>query len=155
MVAIGGALLATALDAVLLAWALGGWRAVLAHPRAPALLAVWLVCAALWRRRDASREANAGASRGVRALQFAAAVAAVGALGLLLPDLRAGLADAWRWLAKQESFQAQVAESKPLLFDERGLNLDIALIRLSLFGLFYPLAAAWLGKTRLIDNMAV
>ena len=45
MVAIGGALLAAALDAVLLAWALGGWRAVLAHPRAPALLAVWLVCA--------------------------------------------------------------------------------------------------------------
>ena len=110
--------------------------------------AVWLACAGLWRAR--------GASRGGRALQFAAAVAAVAALGLaLLPDLRAGLADAWRWLAKAESFQAQVAESKPLLFDERGLSFDIAAIRLSLFGLAYPLAAAWLGwRVRRRDERA-
>lgn len=62
IVAIGGALLATALDAVLLALALGGWRAVFAHPRAPALLLVWLVCAlvlALWRPVRAQRPAEA------------------------------------------------------------------------------------------------
>jgi protein-S-isoprenylcysteine O-methyltransferase Ste14 len=43
--AIAGATLATAIDAALLTWALGGWRALLAHPRALALLGVWLACA--------------------------------------------------------------------------------------------------------------
>jgi len=44
-VLVAGALAATALDALLLALALGGLPALLAHPRAMALVAVWAVAA--------------------------------------------------------------------------------------------------------------
>jgi protein-S-isoprenylcysteine O-methyltransferase Ste14 len=56
IVRVGAALITTALDAALLAWALGGWRAVLAHPRAPALLLVWLACALVLGLRHPVRE---------------------------------------------------------------------------------------------------
>jgi asparagine N-glycosylation enzyme membrane subunit Stt3 len=56
------------------------------------------------------------------------AVGGVGAaLALLLvalaPELPAGLADAWAWLARREEFQAVVAESAPLLASQRSARV--------------------------------
>jgi dolichyl-diphosphooligosaccharide--protein glycosyltransferase len=99
----------------------------------------WLACAAVWRGRLAAP--------GRRLLVLAAAALGVAGVGLLLlPGLREGAFDAWRWLAKREGFQARVAESQPLLFEAGELALGIALTRLSLFGLLFPLfgaALAW------------
>ena len=100
--------------------------------------AVWLGCALAW--RDSLARASA------RLAGFAG-LCAVLALALLaiFPELRDGAADAWRWLAKRESFQAQVAESQPLFFEAGQLTFAIGATRLSLFGLAFPLAGAWLA----------
>lgn len=100
--------------------------------------AVWLGCAAAWRGPLAG-------ARG-RVAGFAVALLGVALVGLAaLPELQAGAGDAWRWFAKRESFQAQVAESQPLLFEDGSLTLAIAATRLSLFGLLFPLAGATLA----------
>ena len=81
----GLALIAAALDAVLLALALGGWRALASHPRALALLACWaisgVVLAAL--RPSRSREVVAEA-RESRLL-----LVALGLIPLAIPPLAA------------------------------------------------------------------
>lgn len=76
----------------------------------------------------------------------AAAVAALllAAAWLALPGASSGLADAWRWLGRAESFQSQVAESAPLLLEDGRLSFRVAIARLSLFVLVLPFAAVLL-----------
>ncbi|HEX5068021.1 MAG TPA: STT3 domain-containing protein [Myxococcota bacterium] len=100
--------------------------------------AIWLGCAFAWRGDVRTPPARLAVFAGI-------GVVVTLALLVALPDVRAGVADAWRWLAKRESFQSHVAESQPLLFDDGHFNVAIAASRLSLFGLFFPLAGAWLA----------
>ncbi len=61
------------------------------------------------------RQPAASDSRATLALQALAGGAVLAGLALwLLPGLRAGISDAWEWLARAEPFQALVAESRPL-----------------------------------------
>ena len=96
-----------------------------------------LICSWLWSRTAA------GSSRGAR-LATGAALGAVllGASLLLAPELWMGVEDAWHWIARRESFQARVAESKPLLEREGRLSTVGAVARLSGFVLFFPVAVA-------------
>lgn len=98
-----------------------------------ALLA--LLSAGLW------RVPALGASRG-RRLGSAAAlgVAALVLLALAVPELGAGVSEAWRWLARAEAFQAGVNESQPLLVQDGAFGLSRALLRLSGFFVLLPLA---------------
>lgn len=87
-----------------------------------------------------------GATRGRRSWVAAGtALALLGAIGLLIPDLLDGVLEAWQWLAKQEAFQASVGESQPLLLVAGQLDISIAMKRLSGFVLLFPFAwwAAW------------
>jgi asparagine N-glycosylation enzyme membrane subunit Stt3 len=98
-----------------------------------ALLA--LLCAALW------NVPALGASRGRRLASAAAlALAALALLGLAVPELGAGVSEAWRWLARDEAFQAGVNESQPLLLQQGAFSAARALLRLSGFFLLLPLA---------------
>lgn len=105
---------------------------------------VWTLCAVGWRGRP-------GTLRG-RNLGFALAVLAVALASLaLLPPLREAGDDAWRWLGRREAFQAQVAESQPLLLEDGHFSVSIAATRLSLLGVVFPLAAgaiAWSARGR-------
>ncbi len=93
------------------------------------------ICAWLWSRDAAGRSrARRVSSAGLVGLGLLLASAAV------LPGLLEGAGDAWRWLARREVFQAQVAESQPLVWDPRGVTLSVALIRLSFFVVLFPLA---------------
>lgn len=96
-------------------------------------------CAVSWRSR------RLGASRARRALAFLGlALAAAGGSAALLPELLDGAGDAWRWLAKEESFQSRVSESLPLFSDGGFFSLRIAAVRLSLFVFVLPIAAIWI-----------
>ncbi len=98
-------------------------------------------CAALWRLDCAGRNRR---RRGVCAALLALGIAAVSLAAL--PGLAAGAGDAWRWLARREVFQAQVAESLPLLWYEGRFTLSVATARLSGFVLLFPVA--WLFAAR-------
>jgi asparagine N-glycosylation enzyme membrane subunit Stt3 len=101
-------------------------------------------CAALWRFTAFGR------SRLARAAQVGGIGVAI--LGLSLwafPDLIAGAADAWRWLARDEEFQELVKESRPLFYGREGFDLAIAELRLSRFVWLLPFslaALAWRAK---------
>jgi len=103
-----------------------------------AAFAVWIGCAFVWRDRVRDARARLVLFVGVG---FAVALPLV----VALPAVRDGLADAWQWLAKDESFQSRVAESQPLLLDGGRFTWTIGAARLSLFGLCFPLAGAWLA----------
>lgn len=60
----------------------------------------------------------------------------------VFPDLSGSLGDAWEWMAKRDSFQDHVAESKPLFYTRDGFTLNVALVRLSMFSLLVPFALA-------------
>jgi dolichyl-diphosphooligosaccharide--protein glycosyltransferase len=81
------------------------------------------------------------------ALVLACGLAVGGAAVLAVPDLEAPWRDVWRWFAKEERFQATVAESRPLLFYTPGrLGLGLATSQLSLLFFLLPFllaAAAW------------
>ncbi|NQZ97663.1 MAG: hypothetical protein HRU01_14225 [Myxococcales bacterium] len=97
-------------------------------------------CAILWRLIGVARDAK-GRVGSLVAVALALAAGSVAAL----PDLLVGAGDAWQWLARSESFQAQVFESMPLLSDrDGGFDLTTAAYRLSFFFYLYPLAAGWL-----------
>ncbi len=82
-----------------------------------------------------------GASRARRIASLAFAVSALlAASAALLPELWTGAVDAWHWLAKQDQFQMQVSESRPLLVTEGHLDLSVATLRLSYFVFCFPLA---------------
>jgi len=66
----------------------------------------------------------------------------LGALTVLTADLRAAAGQAWGWLARQESFQSGVAESRPLLFEGGRPRLRFALAHLSGLFLLLPLFLA-------------
>jgi asparagine N-glycosylation enzyme membrane subunit Stt3 len=93
------------------------------------------LCAALWRRRPAwaERSGTRAACLGLAALAPATA---------LLPELARGAAEAWSWLARREAFQAQVAESQPLLLGAGGFDPAMAAVRLSWFAFAAPLVLA-------------
>jgi dolichyl-diphosphooligosaccharide--protein glycosyltransferase len=94
-----------------------------------------LACAGLWRwprlGSDRRRRAAAGAAVGCCLLAASAA---------LFPELLVGGEDAWRWLAKRESFQAGVSESRSLVVDQGRLAGHLAAVRLSYFFFLFPLA---------------
>jgi asparagine N-glycosylation enzyme membrane subunit Stt3 len=98
-----------------------------------ALAAGGASCALLWQRRPAlaAHAPIRGACFGVAALAIVAAV---------LPEFLRGAGDAWSWLGRRESFQAQVAESQPLLLEASGFGIGVAVARLSWFALASPLA---------------
>jgi dolichyl-diphosphooligosaccharide--protein glycosyltransferase len=99
---------------------------------------VWLGAAFIWpgrAQRPGTRLAVFGGLGVLLAL----------ALLVALPQVQDGAADAWRWLAKRESFQSRVAESQPLLVDGDRVTFAIGAARLSYFGLAFPLAGAWLA----------
>jgi len=93
------------------------------------------LCAALPRRALFAARTHRAAGAALLGLVLLALSA------LLLPDLWAGVEDAWRWLAKAESFQARVAESQPLFAASRRAGWAGALARLSGFVLVFPMAA--------------
>jgi dolichyl-diphosphooligosaccharide--protein glycosyltransferase len=100
-----------------------------------------LIGAALLIARGLWRFGPLGASRARRiASLVVVGVVLLAASAALLPEQRTGAADAWRWFAKQEQFQLQVSESRPLLFNEGRLDLSTATSRLSYFVLCFPLA---------------
>jgi dolichyl-diphosphooligosaccharide--protein glycosyltransferase len=97
-------------------------------------------CALAWR----GRAAGGSAARRRASLAAASAVALAASL-LAWPELREGAGEAWRWLARAEAFQSQVAESEPLLSVGGRFSLEVALRRLSLLGLLFPLLVAGLA----------
>ena len=90
---VAGATLSTALDALWLILALGGWRALLAHPRALALLSVWWVGALILGAVRPVRS-RAGTRRATDPLLLAALLA----LPLAAPPLAAWGERAGLWL---------------------------------------------------------
>ena len=92
-------------------------------------------CWLLWRRRPATGQATRiGLATGLGAALLVASA-------LLLPGLLQGAADAWQWLAKDEAFQASVAESLPLFELNGAFSRRIAEGRLSYFIYLLPVAA--------------
>ncbi len=96
-----------------------------------------LACAWLWRRPVG----RTGSSRSLSGLLLG--VVLVAASALAIPDLLVGVEDAWRWFAKRESFQAMVAESRPLITARVGVGLASA--RLSWFAFLVPAVCALAG----------
>jgi asparagine N-glycosylation enzyme membrane subunit Stt3 len=72
-------------------------------------------------------------------LALLAGALTLAALTVLTPDLGAAAGQAWGWLAKQESFQSGVAESRPLLVEGGRPSLRFALTHLSGLLLLLPL----------------
>jgi asparagine N-glycosylation enzyme membrane subunit Stt3 len=94
-----------------------------------------LLCAGLW------HVPALGVSRARRLASAAAlAVAALALVALAVPGLGEGASEAWRWLARDEAFQAGVNESQPLLLQHGAFTVSRALLRLSGFFLLLPLA---------------
>jgi asparagine N-glycosylation enzyme membrane subunit Stt3 len=96
-----------------------------------------LFCHGCWRLEVGSRTRP-----GRFATAFGIAAILLGASAWLFPSLAAAFGDAWEWFAKQDSFQAQVAESKPLFQSRDGFTLNVAVLRLSTFSLLVPIALA-------------
>jgi len=94
-----------------------------------------VACAAAWRRPPL------GGSRARRVTSAAViGVLLLGGSALALPDLPSGAGDAWRWLARTESFQAAVGESLPLFSEAGRFGVGPAVSRLSWFVLLFPVA---------------
>ncbi len=102
-------------------------------------------CWALWRGgMGATRAARFGQTLALGGAVLAASVA-------LLPGLVEGARDAWEWLAKEESFQASVAESRPLFVAQGRFSVALAELRLSRFVYALPIlvgALAWRERGR-------
>jgi dolichyl-diphosphooligosaccharide--protein glycosyltransferase len=99
------------------------------------------VCALLWRRGTWGRTRQARVAH-----VLVLGLALLAASPVAFPELPAGGAEAWRWLAKDEVFQAMVMESKPLFIGESGFDRSNAELRLSRFLYLLPLllgALAW------------
>ncbi|MBW2399436.1 MAG: hypothetical protein JRG80_09200, partial [Deltaproteobacteria bacterium] len=111
-----------------------------------------LSCFACWRMGVGS---ETRASRFLTAVGVAAVVLGVSAW--LLPGLVIAFGDAWEWFAKQDSFQAQVAESKPLFLSRDGFMLDAAVGYLSTFSLLVPIAlgVGFATAHRRLDHSAI
>ena len=94
-----------------------------------------VACAFAWRRPPL------GGSRGRRMLSAVVmGTLLLGGSALALPDLPSGAGDAWRWIARTESFQAGVGESLPLFGEAGRFGLGPAVSRLSWFVLLFPAA---------------
>jgi dolichyl-diphosphooligosaccharide--protein glycosyltransferase len=81
------------------------------------------------------------------ALVLTCAGVLLGAVLIVVPELRSAWGDVWRWFAKEERFQVTVSESRPLLFYRPGrLGFGLAISQLSLLFFLAPVlfaAAAW------------
>ena len=101
-------------------------------------LTLWsVICAGAWSR------SSLGAQRRTRmASGWIAGGLVLTASAALLPGLADALAEAWAWLGKGDSFQAQVAESGPLFADRGSFTSRVATARLSYFVLGFPLSLA-------------
>jgi dolichyl-diphosphooligosaccharide--protein glycosyltransferase len=94
-----------------------------------------VACAAAWRRP------LLGGSRGRRmSSAVVTGLLLLGGSALALSDLPSGAGDAWRWLARTESFQAGVGESLPLFGAAGRFGVGLAVSRLSWFVLLFPVA---------------
>jgi dolichyl-diphosphooligosaccharide--protein glycosyltransferase len=101
-------------------------------------LTLWsAICAGAW-----SRSALGAQRRTRMASGFIAGGLVLIASAAFLPGLAEGLAEAWIWLAKVDSFQARVAESVPLFAERGSFTTRVATARLSYFVLGFPLALA-------------
>ncbi len=85
---------------------------------------------------------GSGGAAGRALLAVGTGAVLLGASALLSADLRDGFADAWRWLAKGEEFQASVVESQGL-FMVNGKPSD-SMARLQLSMLVYAFPVLWL-----------
>lgn len=90
-------------------------------------------CAALWRWTAVGRTRR---RRVVQAIGIGILILAVSAAAF--PELLRDITDPWRWFARQESFQAAVAESQPLFRTPTGWSTQIAELRLSRFLYVFP-----------------
>ena len=106
-------------------------------------------CATLWRSTGLGASA---AARGAQVVGIAAALLTLSSV--VFPELVAGAAEAWRWLAKEEVFQELVRESKPLFYDAAEFDAGNAVRRLSRFLWVFPFAVvalawrAWESRQR-------
>jgi dolichyl-diphosphooligosaccharide--protein glycosyltransferase len=96
-----------------------------------------LACGGLWRRPSLGGDLRRRAAGGIAVGCCLLAMSAV-----LFPEILVGAEDAWRWLAKRESFQAAVSESKSLVVHQGQLDGHLAALRLSYFFFLFPLAVA-------------
>ncbi len=109
------------------------------------ILALWSgACALCWSRSGLGETP-------ARRLGSAFGLGALLATGsaLALPELWLGVEDGWRWLAKQDAFQAFVAESRPLLWSDGAFDPLPATLRLTPFVFALPLllpALAWRAR---------
>jgi dolichyl-diphosphooligosaccharide--protein glycosyltransferase len=92
-------------------------------------------CAGLWRRTGVGR-----ARRQRIATAAAVGIGLLAVSGWAFPELMASAEDVWGWLAKRDSFQADVAESQPLFALGGRFVTHIATSRLSLFVFLFPVA---------------
>ena len=103
-------------------------------------------CALLWRR---GRHCDRTSGRLLAAGLWGVSLLVISAF--VIPELRDGLEDAWRWFGRTESFQAQVNESRPILVQGGEFTTEIAIARLTPFFLLVPLVvgvAAWRTRRR-------
>jgi dolichyl-diphosphooligosaccharide--protein glycosyltransferase len=92
------------------------------------------------------RSARGAAGSGRRS--FEAVVLGLALLGiswLVVPALSTGIADAWVWFGREESFQAQVSESRPLLGDRGQIDTEYAVLGLGYLFFALPLLLAHAG----------
>ncbi len=106
---------------------------------AAAAATFWL-CSEVWKRWSACQERLV--RLGVAALLGAGLV---GLLFSLIPELWSGGVDAWNWFARDEEFQAVVAESAPLFYSSSGVSWIRPQVYLSAFVYLTPLALVWAG----------
>ena len=97
-----------------------------------------LACTLLWDQLPGTGETRLRRSVGALAIGSALVLVSL----VVWPALWAGAEEAWRWFAKEESFQGMVGESAPLFYLNGQFTLRIALMRLSGFVLLAPLALA-------------
>lgn len=94
-----------------------------------------VACALLWRWAPSGRIQR---RRLLQAVGIGVIIIAISILAI--PEIRIGLADAWRWLFKNEAFQQMVNESKPIFHN----GPRVAELRLSRFIYVFPIALATL-----------
>lgn len=112
------------------------------------LAASGCACAALWRWVPAGRTVRGRMlqASGVGALLLAASL-------IVFPDLLRSAGDPWRWLLKQEAFQAMVSESLPLFHKHDASRTAYAELSLSYLLYPFPILLVLLSLKRRRDDL--
>jgi asparagine N-glycosylation enzyme membrane subunit Stt3 len=108
-----------------------------------------LACTTLWQHPRLANASKTHRARTTQALVLGAL--ALGASPAIFPELLQAASDAWQWLGQADDFQSMVTESRPLLFVQNRLGVEIAELRLSRFLYLFPpavLALAWTTRAR-------